>query len=90
MVFLETEFYCGFDGIISFELNFESGQMLKWRIPSDPPKNLLSIDIASRYKIDPRTPQQASEMQYAMFIAEFMRKVNSANSVYDVFTFVAY
>ena len=43
-------------------------------------KNVLSINTISRYKIDPRTSQKASEMQYPLFISEFTRKVNSTVS----------
>ena len=53
-------------------------------------KSLLSINATSRYKIEPGAPQQTSEMQYQLFKAEFTRKINSANSVCDMITFVAY
>ena len=53
-------------------------------------KNLLLINTISWNKIDPGTPQQASEMQYPMFMVEFTRKLNGANSVCDVITFLGY
>ena len=59
-------------------------------IPPELQKNLLSINNTFRYKMDPGTPQQASEMQYPLLMAAFTTKVNSAKPVRDVFTFVVY
>ena len=66
--------------------------MLKLLIPPEPQaKKIFPIIINTiyKYKIDPKTPQQASKMQFPLCIAEFTRQVNSANSVCDVFSFVA-
>ena len=80
VLFLETGFYCGFDGIICFTIrstNFSKKSYAKMNTTKTAKKNLF----CSRYKIDPVTPQPASEIQYQLFMAEFTRKVNSANSV---------
>ena len=53
----------------------------------EPQINLPSTNTTYRYKIDTGTPQQASETQYPLLMAEFTRKVIGANSVCDVFTF---
>ena len=42
------------------------------------------------HKIDPETSQKASEMEYLLSMVEFTRKVNCANSVCYVVTFVVY
>ena len=57
---------------------FESGRMHYSTRTAK--KTLYSINITSRHKIDPGTPQQASEMQYPLVMAEFTNKVNSVNS----------
>ena len=47
-------------------------------------KNLLSINGTAGCKIDHVTPQQASKMQCPLFMVEFTKKLNRANS--DVVT----
>ena len=42
------------------------------------PKNLLSKNTTSRYKIDSVTPQKAVKMQYPLLMTEFTRGVNGA------------
>ena len=85
VLFLETGFYSGLDGIICFTIR--STKLLKW-------SNAKMNDTTRTWKINsfhtyhfqiqkrPGTPQQASEMQYPLLMAELTKKENSVNSVF--------
>jgi len=90
VVFLETGFDCGFDGIICYMIrstNFWKWSNAKMNGATNTAKKKFSINTSLRYKIDPGTLQQAYEIKYLLFLAEFMRKVNCANSFCDVMTY---
>jgi len=92
-VFLETDFYCGFDEIICFTIRstyFWKWSNAKMNDTTRTASFFFLMNTTSRYKTNRGNPQQASEMQYPVSMAEFTRKVNSANSVCNVFTFVAH
>ena len=65
-----------------FQLIFESGQMLKLIIPSEPQINLLFINISSRYKIGPWTRGAVSDCAWGGQLSlQPLTQYNSKHSI---------